>query len=262
MPGDDRKIEKSGLKRYVGLIPAAGFGARLPDRKAAKEMLAVGHSRTPVIEHLLHCMEVAGLREVAIVLRPEKRDLTDFLQHEKWQHMLFHLRFTPGTSGVPETVSLGLEDLEECSIVFGFPDILFEPGHAVHALTDCLEEGDADIVLGLFPTGSPDKSDMVKTNKGGNVIDIEIKPRGTKLDLTWILAAWRPTFSRYLIDLLQHDGDRLRRFAASSDDQQLGQVFLLAMADGLKIQSVAFTNGRSLDVGTEDDLRLAQAWPD
>ena len=78
------------------------------------------------------------------------------------------------------------------------------------------------------------------------VKEIQIKPDATALELTWILAAWRPSFSAYLST--NHRGDHL------------GDVFQLAMADGLRIESVPFIEGRSLDIGTPGDLDRAATW--
>jgi len=234
---------------YVALLPAAGVGSRLPDRQGSKELLRVGSGHDggkPVISHVLGCLGHAGIRDVIVVLRDGKQDIFEYLTSSEWGHFRFAFEFTPGTSGVPETVALGLGGIQARSVVFGFPDILFEPRDAVVRLTERLENSTADVVLGLFPTGTPSKMDMVATDESGCVTEIEIKPDATTLDLTWILAAWRPSFSAYL--------------AANHQGNHLGDVFQLAMADGLQIESEPFVEGRSLDIGTPDDLDRAKTW--
>jgi glucose-1-phosphate thymidylyltransferase len=111
-----------------------------------------------------------------------------------------------------------------------------------------LENSDADVVLGLFPTDNPSKMDMVDTDDVGRVTDIQIKPGSTTLDLTWIIAAWRPSFSAYVAE--HHNG------------AHLGHVLQRAMADGLRVESQSFPAGRSLDIGTPDDLGRARTWSD
>jgi NDP-sugar pyrophosphorylase family protein len=123
-----------------------------------------------------------------------------------------------------------------------------------------LASGDSHAVLWLFPTGSPEKSDMVKTDKQGNVADIEIKPRQTELDLTWILAVWKPSFSRYLLSKLRVDPVPIDEPDVLPNADHLGQVFKAAINDGMQIGAVSFEHGASLDIGTPDDLALAQSW--
>lgn len=234
---------------YVALLPAAGIGSRLPDRQISKELLRFGGGQEnghPVISHVLGCMELAGVNDVIVVLRDEKKDIFEYLTSSEWSHIKFAFEFTPGTSGVPETVALGLGGTQARSVIFGFPDILFEPRDAFVRLIERLDNSGADVVLGLFPTGNPSKMDMVATDDSGRVTDIQIKPDATTLDLTWILAAWRPKFSAYVAE--NHDG------------AHLGHVLQSAMADGLRVDSVSFYDGRSLDIGTPDDLERARNW--
>lgn len=234
---------------YVALIPAAGIGSRLPDRQTSKELLRFGGGQedgNPVISHVLSCMNLAGVNDVIVVLREGKQDIVEYLTSSEWNHLSFAFETTPGTSGVPETVALGLGDSEARSVVFGFPDILFRPRNAFVKLIEHLEDSAADVVLGLFPTDNPKKMDMVDTDDSGRIVEIQIKPDSTTLDLTWILAAWRPSFSAYIA--ANHDGDHL------------GHVFQAAMADGMQIDTVSFHEGRSLDIGTPDDLVRAQSW--
>ena len=87
---------------------------------------------------------------------------------------------------------------------------------------------------------------MVATAGLGHVTDIMIKPEWTQLVVTWILSAWTPRFSAFL--------------SAICDGNNLGNAFQLALAAGFTIDSVTFSNGRSLDIGTPDDLVRADTW--
>ena len=261
----DQHLENMPDSEYVALLPAAGIGSRLPDRPMSKELLRFGNMEedgSPVISHVLSCMRLAGIVDVTVVLREGKQDIRDYLAGSDWNDINFTFKITPGTSGVPETVALGLDDVQERSVVFGFPDILFEPRDAFVKLIHRLEKSGADVVLGLFPTDRPQKMDMVETDNAGRVIDIQIKPSATALDRTWILAVWRPSFSAYLYKLVRGSAMRLADIAANSDGSHLGHVFQLAMADGFRIDSESFGDGRVLDIGTPDDLRRARTWLD
>jgi glucose-1-phosphate thymidylyltransferase len=200
----------------------------------------------PVISHLLRCLGQAEIDDMIIVLRDDKTDIADYLAGPEWSGKRFRFTMTPGTSGVPETVALGIRDAGQRNVAFGFPDILFEPQDAFVELMHQLENVEADVVLGLFPTDTPEKMDMVATDRRGRVTDIQIKPDSTTLQLTWILATWTPRFSAFLTD--NHDGDHL------------GHAFQLAIADGFTIDTVSFGDGRSLDIGTPDDLAHAREW--
>ncbi len=258
-------MEKSSDSEYVALLPAAGIGSRLPGRLLSKEMLPFGDTDqggNPVISHVLSCMQQAGIDNVIVVLRHGKQDIYNYLMGSEWKHIRFTFKITPGTSGVPETVALGLEGVQARRVVFGFPDILFQPADAFVKLILRLDSSTADVVLGLFPTDSPSKMDMVDTDDDGLVVSIEIKPERTALARTWILAVWKPSFSAYLSNLVHNNPARIAELATNPGDSHLGQVFQLAMADGLLIESASFDHGRSLDIGTPNDLGLARSWLD
>lgn len=244
-------------------MPAAGEGSRLPGRDRSKELVLFGRnqgSRRPVIAHLLRSLRTAGILRAIVVIRSGKWDIPDYLSTDEWSEMDFTYKVTRGTSGVPETVALGLREAGARNIVFGFPDILFDPADPFPAMIERLEAGRADVVLGLYPTKSPHKMDMVQVRGDGVVTRIDIKPAETTLMLTWILAAWKPTFSRYLTDMIAHKQSRLDELASGSGGSHLGHAFQLAMSDGLAIEAVSFGDGRSLDIGTPDDLRRAGDW--
>jgi len=261
MPFDEQFLKYSGPSAYVGLVPAAGVGSRLPALKSSKEMLPVNGARGkkwPVIAHLISNLHRAGVTEVRVIMRQEKQDLADYLAGEEWHHVQFDNRTTRGTSGVPETVALGLDDARDRRIAFGFPDILFEPGDAYRIMMQRLEDSEAEVVLGLFPTDSPGKMDMVAVDQDGRVTDIEIKPKHSSLTLTWIIAVWEPTFSSYLCELQCQNSSRI---SGHTGNIHLGHIFQLAIADGLQISSASFPQGRALDIGTPDDLERAKSWP-
>jgi len=258
-------VEKSRSSEYVGLLPAAGVGSRLPGRLLSKELLPFGEARgagRPVISHLLNSMRQAGITDVTVVLRQGKEDIREHLAGSEWHDINISYEMTAGTSGVPETVALGLSRIRSSPVAFGFPDILFEPGNAFTGMMRRLESSSADVVLGLFPTDNPQKMDMVSVDAMGRVTGIEIKPEHTSLDLTWILAVWNTTFSKFLSNIMHTNPQRISGLAARPGDGHLGHAFQLAIADGLSISAESFPQGKSLDIGTPDDLHLARSWPD
>lgn len=263
MAEQNQVTEESSLSGYVAVIPAAGAGTRLPDRELSKELLPFGPPQAgskPVISHLLRCLGRAAIDDLIIVVRDDKKDIMDYVAGPEWSNKRIRVMTTPGTSGVPETVALGLRDAGAHNIAFGFPDILFEPQRAFADLKSRLESSQADVVLGLFPTERSAKFDMVATDDDGRVTAIDIKPEKTKLALTWILAAWTPAFSEFLMRLVFAQPARLDALAGDAGGSHLGHAFQLAMRDGFTIESVRFDKGRLLDVGTPDDLARAAEW--
>jgi glucose-1-phosphate thymidylyltransferase len=261
MSSEEYFVEKSRPSAYVGLIPAAGVGSRLPGRKLSKEILPVGSAQgveKPVIAHLLTSMHDAGVTHIRTVIRQEKQDVVDYLAGDEWHRIHFDNKTTAGTSSVTETVICGLHGLADRRIAFGFPDILFEPHDAFIAMKQMLNEGNANVVLGLFPTNNPGKMDMVSVDHAGQVVRIDIKPRKTNLQLTWILAVWDPVFSAFLCKQASQPSSATM---GRSGEAHLGYAFQLAIAAGLQIRSVSFPAGRSLDIGTPDDLERARYWP-
>lgn len=256
-------METSCETEYVAIVPAAGVGSRLPDRKLSKELVtfadASGEPR-PVISHLLDCLVGAGVNDIIVVTRTDKRDIGEYLAQPEWQSCNFDLVITDGTSGVPETVALGLDRSAGRRVVFGFPDILFRPNDAISTLIGALDNSRADVMLGLFPTNNPSKMDMVATDETGQVLDIVIKSKTTRLPMTWILAVWSAEFSHYLSTLFVDSPGRLRRQTRGAGGGHLGHAFQLALADGILIESVSFAEGACLDIGTPDDLARAAHW--
>jgi glucose-1-phosphate thymidylyltransferase len=252
---------------FVALIPAAGVASRLPELQSSKEMLPVplraewrsqAAETGPVMCNLLRSLRLANISETRIILRVGKEDIPEHLSNGDWDDMNLRYEFTPGTSGVPETVAVGLADKPAANVLFGFPDILFDPVNAFEILATRLHDGRADVVLGVFPTENPAKMDMVKVEADSTVSEIDIKPRKTSLELTWILAAWRPSFTMYLLDVHDNQPERLLMQASQHRDPQLGHILQLAIQDGLRVEAEAFEGGRSLDIGTPDDLMKAQ----
>jgi len=258
-----------GDANFVALIPAAGVGSRLPDCRQSKEMLLVhtqpgdaGQTRKvePVIAYLMKSLRRAGITEASIVLRVGKQDIAEYLDSAIWEDMNINYTMTRGTSGVPESVALGLRAAVHSNVAFGFPDILFQPADAFSHLVKRLQENQPDVVLGLFPTENTAKMDMVNTRDDGSVITIDIKPARTDLEYAWVLAVWRPTFTRYFLDLFDNAPERIAAKAVPKTDTHLGHTFQLAIEDGLAIEAEVFSYGRSLDIGTPDDLNLADDW--
>lgn len=241
------------MSPIVLLVPAAGSARRLGDHvTGSKEVIEI--DGRPAADHLLGSAREAGIREVLIVIRHGKDDVRKKLGGGVDSHAPRFVTIPP-TRSVPETLSRGLEHLHpDDDVALGFPDVLFTPGDAMTHLARRFDGSPAcDVLLGLFPTDRPDKADMVELEAAGRVRRIRVKPGPGPLTYTWLLALWRPSFSRFLEDWVQ-------RTAGPSDrEPQVSDVLNAAIDSGLIVEAVAFPSGSHLDIGTPEDLERARA---
>lgn len=263
----------------VGLLPAAGSASRLRHIPCSKEILPVGFARSgrdgrprprAAAEYLLDGMSEAGAGRVFMVLREGKWDIPAFLGNGGRFGLHVAYLVTGETIGVPYTLAAAVPFLSESRVLFGFPDILFEPRDALSSLLARQEEVDADVVLGLFPASHPSKMDMVRRGAGGRVESIIIKPERTELEHTWILASWTPDFTEFLAGWCEDAGHRRAQGGSlGTSDRDAGEPFVGhviqdAIDAGMMVDSVLFESGMYVDIGTPEELaatmeRLARA---
>ncbi|HEU4942779.1 MAG TPA: NTP transferase domain-containing protein [Gaiellaceae bacterium] len=209
----------------LGVVPAAGHATRLSGVAGSKEMLRVGGR--PVIDYLLERMRAAA-GDVVVVPRPEKADV---LAHAR----ALGLRLVEGRpANVSESLRLGLDGAE--AVLLGFPDTIWEPEDGFGRLLDGL--GEADVVLGLFRSQEPERSDVVELD-GDRVVSVEIKPARPRSDLIWGCAAARGSA---LEGLARHD--------------EPGRLFAELAGDG-RVRAVPFP-GQMIDIGTDEALERAR----
>lgn len=237
----------------------AGRATRLGAPGGSKEILPVadpaGGPPRPVCEVLLEAFRGAGVETAYAVIRRGKWDIPERLGERAAGVALAYVVVEP-TGSVPETLDRAWPFVRERRVALGFPDVLALPTAALAAVAERQAGGGADVVLGLFPTDRPQKADMVRTDAGGAVLGIEVKPEATELGFTWLYAVWGPAFTELLHERVA------RRLAAppppGARELQVSDVLLAALAEGLRVESVAFPAGSHLDVGTPDDLARAQ----
>ncbi len=69
----------------------------------------------------------------------------------------------------PRRPSTALPFVGDALVLFGFPDILFEPADAFLRLREQAGRSDAAVVLGLFPAREPEQVDMVDVDPTGRI---------------------------------------------------------------------------------------------
>jgi NDP-sugar pyrophosphorylase family protein len=189
----------------------------------------------PVMDYLLERMALAGCREIRVVTRPDKKDVSEHAR-QRGATVLF---------GRPPTVSasllMGLAGVDaEARVLFGFPDTLWQPRDGFVPLLEALQRG-ASVALGIFRAAEPRRSDVV-TLEGDRVTAIAVKPERPSSDLVWGCAAVPARLLEQLEPELE-PGLYFHRLA------RRGLVRGIRLADPF------------VDIGTPESLRRAQATP-
>jgi glucose-1-phosphate thymidylyltransferase len=128
-----------------------------------------------------------------------------------------------------------------------------------------LDRGEADVVLGLFPTDQPQQVGVVDIDANDQVIGIYEKSSLTHLPYMWAIAVWRPSFTQFLHEYVE---ERLKALMGQQVAQQLrertpyqelpiGDVIHAAIQAGMGVEAETFASGHCIDIGTPDNLILA-----
>ena len=255
-------------KQVIGLIPAAGKAERIMPLPCSKEIFPIGFgpvgknhvSRPKVVsQYLLESMRIAEATRVYIIIRKGKWDIPAYFGDGKKldMHLAYLIMGLP--FGVPYTLNQAYPFIRDAFVLFGFPDIIFQPEDAFVKLLDRQTETDSDIVLGLFPVNQRHKGDMVALDDSGRLKNIEINPKSTNLKLTWIIAAWTSNFSAFMHEYIQDltktvHLEKKRNESNSSQELFFSKVINAALKKGMRVETVLFSKGVYLDVGTPDNL--------
>jgi glucose-1-phosphate thymidylyltransferase len=255
----------------IGVIPAAGTASRLGPLPCSKELLPVGFhkdskgepSQPKVVGHyLLERMQTAEVSTVYIILRKGKWDIPDYFGDGKIldMHIAYLLMDLP--FGVPFTIDQAYPFIKESLVVFGFPDIIFEPKDAFLRLISKQDESKADMVLGLFEANHPQREDMIGTDRSGCVKKIEIKPSFTKLKYTWLIAVWSAKFTEFMHKFVsQRAKINLNQNSKRAREVFMGDVIKQAIRHNLKVIAIIFESGCYWDMGSLENLSKAYQFP-
>lgn len=269
MLADNHRLKQQ--KNIVGLIPAAGTASRLGPLPCSKEIFPVGFKPTAekdasspkvVAHYLLEKMRLAGVDKVYIILRAGKWDIPAYFGDGKMLdlHIAYLMLGLP--FGVPYTLDQAYPFIADSIVVFGFPDILFQPQDAYIKLLAKQADTGADIVLGLFAAEQPHKMDMVELDADGGIHSIQIKPSQTQLRYTWIIAVWTSAFTHFMHQyvLTRYKTDFQAKPGQMTHDQQeayMGDIIQAGLENSIRVESIIFSDGRHTDIGTSEDLMNA-----
>ncbi len=195
-------------------------------------------------------MKLAGATKVYIVLGKGKWDIPEYLGNGALFNINIAYLIQGLPYGPPYTVDQAYPFVKDSIIVFGYPDVLFDPQNAFLTLLCRLEKSDADIILGVFPAEQPQKVDMIDMTDDGNVLKIVIKPKQTDLQYAWGIAVWTPVFSKFMHRYLRN----MKDVKLSQPELYMGDIIQAAILEGLQVEGLHVSERPLLDIGTGDDL--------
>jgi glucose-1-phosphate thymidylyltransferase len=216
----------------VGVIPAAGRAERLQPLPCSKEVYPVGGR--PVMDYVVERLRAADCRELRFVTRPDKADVVEHARELGAEVV----------TGEPPTlaasISLGLRGLAGADVVLvGLPDTLWEPMDGFVQLLEQLDEA-AGVVLGVFESDEPERSDVVVLDERGRVRRVHVKEADPPGHHVWGCFA-----------------ARVGALAGLESAPTPGHYFAgLAVAG--TVRAVSFP-GRMVDIGTPEALAAVEA---
>ena len=255
-------------RKVTGLVPAAGQATRIAPLPVSKELYPIGFRveergkslRPKVVCHfLLENMRRAGITKAYIILRSGKWDIPAYFGDGVMLNMHLGYLIMGLPYGVPYTLDQAYPFVQDTLVALGFPDILFQPDDAFVRLLDRQAAGNADVVLGLFPTDQPEKAGVVDFDAGGRVHFIKEKPSQSDLRHMWAVAVWTPVFTHFMHEYLAGiEANKWQSDTGSSSRQQeelkISDVVQAGIDRGLRVEAEVFTDGKYLDIGTPEDL--------
>ena len=214
---------------------------------------AGGQALRPIlaIELALRAMVDAGIPRCHVVVSEAKWEVLRYLGDGQRHGIDIAYLVQAEPSGLADAVDQGYPWTRNASVCMVMPDTVLQPADAIGQVKAKLAEGDADLVLGVFPTSYPEQLGPVRFTPDGRVSEVLDKPERTELRNAWGVAAWSTAFS----DLLH------ATLAAAAPDRRpaLGAVFDLARSRGLRVLAQYFADGSYIDIGTPEGLRAALA---
>lgn len=265
--GSNRKNYMDGLVRVstkglIGVIPAAGAGARLFPYNGGKEVLPVGaqyitvngkkEERPKIVsQYVIEAMAEAGIEHIIIVTRPTKHALMGL--HLDGNQYGVHISYiVQHPVSMAHSIDLAYDWVKSSTVVMGMPDTIVAPGSCIKQLIEQHRKSSSDLSLGLFPTDKPYKFGMVKTDADANISYHKDKPAHTDAKTMWGIAVWEPSFTKLLHEQTQ-------KAPASDKEMALGDVFDAMIQQGKTCKAFPIVGGAYYDIGTYDDYRKAVA---
>jgi len=241
------------MNKYYGLLPAAGLATRMRPFRYPKELLPVHYQVVNeddfvrpklLIEHSLEALAVAGVNDLYIVVPEWKPEIMRYLEDgEQFGHHIAYL-YNSKALGLADALLSGHAWLRDKNTCFAMPDTVFSPVTAFQDVIHMLENKDADLVLGVFPTDEAQHFAPVEFDADGKVLNIWEKPATPQFNNAWGIAAWNNRFWDYFES----------RSKTLEPGISITDTFNKAAKDGLKVYCVYFADGWYKDIGRINNI--------
>lgn len=254
-------LSESEESSFVGIIPAAGLGSRL-NLGYPKELLPItfelgftgsGLTPKPVMAYSLELMQISSVKKVCVVLSDRKFEIArvfgDGAAHQL--SLCYTIRNLP--RGLADAVDAASPWTIGKNVSLTLPDTIVKPASAMRETCELLQQTNADVVLGVFPTNTPELLGPVRLGQHDTVIQVFDKPKNCDLNNTWGIAAWGPRFTKFLANINGKSVEAL-------DGPIMGEVFQAAIECGLDVRAKYFPSGRFFDLGTPSGLEEFLHW--
>jgi glucose-1-phosphate thymidylyltransferase len=251
------------MAEIVGIVPAAGQATRISPLPCSKELYPIALRRDKsgahpkVVSHyLFEHMRLAGIRKAYVILRAGKWDIPAYFNDGTAlldMYLAYLMMRQP--FGAPFSCDQAYPFVREAIVVLGFPDIVFWPNDILLRVIARQAQSDSGVVLGLVPCNRPHTADMIDIEGTGRVRRFVIKQRETSLRYTWVAAVWTPTFTQFMHDYLD---EAIRSGEARRRELSVGDVIQAAVAHGMYVDSVTFSHGGYVDIGSPEMLESIQ----
>jgi glucose-1-phosphate thymidylyltransferase len=232
---------------------------------SSKELLPLGFRATArgprpkvIANYLIDAMREAGVDRIFWLIDRSKTDILQYFGSGADVGVQLAYVPTEASPSIVHTLDNAREFLGDAHVLFGFPDIVFEPLHALRSLRQRLLQGRADVVLGALPAPPEQIADRVVVDAAGRAREVLVKPSDSRGSDAWVLAAWAPSFTRFLERwLLARASLASATLQAASAELYLGQVLQAAITAGLSIEVETFQFGSFIDTGTAEGFASA-----
>ena len=238
-------------KDWIGLIPAAGKGARfgLPYPKELYPVIRENHYK-PISQFVLNNLTAAGLDHIVFVINETKHQLIGFFGNgNRFGCNISYViqesdnrNETSTSPGLALALDSAYHLTRDKTVFFGMADTIMQPKSIFEKANAAMQEND-DAVLALFKTERPEKFGMVRAERDGRVLEVVDKPRTTDLKLMWGCIIWRPQFTDFLHDCVSCK--HLSDFAL---------ILNAGIQSGLRLRGVPMDGGTYIDLGTYEEI--------
>lgn len=241
----------------VGLVPAAGHARRLAPFALPKELIPVAVSEPApdapprlrvLCDYAFDQLRAAAVPRAVVVIGDHKYDVLRHLGDGGRVGLDLAYVHQAAATGLPGAIDCAYAWTRECTTALVMPDTIATPATACGLVLDQLDRTGADVVVGLFATDRPEELCPVELDPAGRVVALYDKVPGIRLANTWGLVVWRPTFARFLNQVL-------RALPPSPREVTLAEILTAALDEGLDLRGIAIPGGRYLDLGTPEALR-------